>query len=216
MSKHFIIDFETIGQNSREVPAIDCSYTTFDWERFTSDNPYSFRELVLNMQQAKFDIKDQMVNHGCKYNERDLQWWMDQPKELRTNMKPNPDLDLTASQFIEKLITYLRESGKVDYWWSRSNSFDPVILERIAQNANKTSLLGDYLKWWSVRDTRTFIDAKFDFNVPGGKNAFVPVSDIAKWEYNFKSHDSKHDVAADILRLQTIIRAESDMEQIEI
>ena len=65
MSKHFIIDFETIGQNSREVPAIDCSYTTFDWERFTSDNPYSFKELVVGMESAKFDIKDQLVNHGC-------------------------------------------------------------------------------------------------------------------------------------------------------
>ena len=215
MTQHFIIDFETIGQNSREVPAIDCSYTVFDWDRFTSDNPYSFRELVLGMKQSKFDIKDQMVNHGCKYNERDLQWWMDQPKELRRNLKPSVD-DLTAAQFTENLIDYLRSSGKVDYWWSRSNSFDPVILDRIAQNANKGPLLSSFLKYWAVRDTRTFIDAKFDFNVPGGKNAFVPVSDIAKWEYNFKLHDSKHDVAADILRLQAIVRAENDLEQVEI
>tara|TARA_B110000503_G_scaffold130188_1_gene203280 strand:+ start:4081 stop:4725 length:645 start_codon:yes stop_codon:yes gene_type:complete len=214
MTTHFIIDFETIGQNSREVPAIDCSYTTFDWARFT-ENPYSFKELVLGMHQAKFDIKDQMVNHGCKYNERDLQWWLDQPPELRRNMKPSAS-DLTAGQFMEKLIDYLRTSNKIDYWWSRSNSFDPVILDRIAQNAGKTSLLGDYLKYWAVRDTRTFIDAKFDFNVPGGKNAFVPVSDTAKWEYNFKAHDSKHDVAADVLRLQAIVRAEADMEQVEI
>jgi hypothetical protein len=216
MSKHFIIDFETIGQNSREVPAIDCSYTTFDWERFTSDNPYSFKELVVGMESAKFDIKDQMGNHNCKFSDRDLQWWLDQPPELRTNMKPDPVNDLNALQFMEKLIDYLRSEGKIDYWWSRSNSFDPVILDRIAQNANKTSLLGDHLKYWAVRDTRTFIDAKFDFKVPGGKNGFVPVSDIAKWEYNFKAHDSKHDVAADVLRLQTIVRAEADLEQIEI
>tara|TARA_B110000971_G_scaffold200686_1_gene218952 strand:- start:2788 stop:3432 length:645 start_codon:yes stop_codon:yes gene_type:complete len=214
MSTHFIIDFETIGQNSREVPAIDCSYTTFEWERFT-ENPYSFKELVIGMEQAKFDIKDQMINHGCKYNERDLKWWMDQPKDLRRNLNPSAN-DLTAVQFMEKLITYFRSVGKIDYWWSRSNSFDPVILERIAQDANKTSMLGDYLKYWAVRDTRTFIDAKFDFNVPGGKNAFIPVSNIEKWEYNFKLHDSKHDVAADILRLQAIVRAEADMEQVEI
>ena len=73
--------------------------------------------------------------------------------------------------------------------------------------------MGNYLKYWSVRDTRTFIDAKFDFPK---LNAFVPVSDTAKWEYNFKAHDSKHDVAADILRLQAITRAENDLEQIEI
>lgn len=213
--KHFIIDFETIGQNSREVPAIDCSYTTFEWSRFT-EQPYSFKELVLGMEEAKFDIKDQMSNHGCKYSERDLQWWLDQPPALRTNMKPNPELDLNASQFIDKLIGYLQREGNIDYWWSRSNSFDPVILERLAQNANKTDQLGAYLKWWSVRDTRTYIDAKFDFNVPGKKNGFVPVSNIEKWEYNFKAHDSKHDVAADILRLQAIVRAEADLEQVEI
>jgi hypothetical protein len=211
MSTHFIIDFETIGQNSREVPAIDCSYTTFDWSRFT-ENPYSFKELVLGMKQAKFDIKDQMTNHGCKYNERDLQWWLDQPPALRVNLKPTPN-DLTPSQFMEKLIDYLRSSNKIDRWWSRSNSFDPVILERLAQYANKTSLMNDYLKFWAVRDTRTFIDAKFDFPK---LNGFVPVSDTAKWEYNFKAHDSKHDVAADILRLQAITRAENDLEQIEI
>lgn len=213
--KHFIIDFETIGQNSREVPAIDCSYTTFEWSRFT-EQPYSFKELVLGMEEAKFDIKDQMSNHGCKYSERDLQWWLDQPPALRTNMKPNPELDLNASQFIDKLIGYLQREGNIDYWWSRSNSFDPVILDRLAQNANKTDQLGAYLKWWSVRDTRTYIDAKFDFNVPGKKNGFVPVSNIEKWEYNFKAHDSKHDVAADILRLQAIVRAEADLEQVEI
>jgi hypothetical protein len=215
MSTHFIIDFETIGQNSREVPAIDCSYTTFEWERFT-ENPYSFKELVLGMKTAKFDIKDQMVNHGCKYNKRDLQWWLDQPPELRTNMKPNPELDLKSDQFIDRLIDYLQQKGDIAYWWSRSNSFDPVILERIAQNAGRLEKLGAYLKWWAVRDTRTFIDAKFNFNVPGGKNGFIPVSNIEKWEYNFKAHDSKHDVAADVLRLQTIVRAEADLEQIEI
>jgi hypothetical protein len=52
--------------------------------------------------------------------------------------------------------------------------------------------------------------------VPGKKNGFVPVSNIKKWEYNFNAHDSKHDIAADILRLQTIVRAEADLEQIEI
>ena len=211
MSTHFIIDFETIGQCSREVPAIDCSYTTFQWQRFT-ENPYSFKELVLGMQQAKFDIKDQMVNHGCKYNKRDLQWWLDKPAELRKNMKPSPD-DLTAAQFIENLIGYLRKADKIDRWWSRSNTFDPIILDRLAHNCNKELLLGEYLKHWSVRDTRTYIDAKFDFNV---KNGFVPVANVEKWEYNFNAHDSKHDCAADILRLQAIVRAENDLEQVEI
>jgi hypothetical protein len=213
---HFMIDFETIGTNAREIPAIDCSYIVWDWNRFASERPYSFKELVENMQTAKFDIKDQVENHQCKYTKPDLQWWLDQPTELRKFLKPTSN-DLTALQFIEQLVTYLRQTGSgVDYWWSRSNTFDPVILNRLAENAGKTSLLSSFLKFWAVRDVRTYIDAKFDFNVPGGENAFVPVSNVEKWNYNFKKHDSKHDVAADILRMQAIVRAEADMEQIEI
>lgn len=214
MSTHFILDFETIGGVAREIPAIDVAYTTFEWDRFC-DNPYSFKELVLGMEHAKFDIKDQMENYGCKYSRSDLQWWLDKPAELRKNLKPSTD-DMKAPQFIESLINYLRAAGKIDYWWSRSNSFDPVVLDRLAHNANKADLLSSFLKYYLVRDTRTYIDAKFDFNVPGGKNGFIPVSNIEKWNYNFDAHDAKHDVAADILRLQAIVRAEADLEQVEI
>ena len=72
--------------------------------------------------------------------------------------------------------------------------------------------LNEYLMFWRVRDTRTFIDAKFDFKT---KNGFVPVSDEAYWSEAFKEHDSIHDIAADILRLQAIHRAENDEEQMK-
>ena len=64
-----------------------------------------------------------------------------------------------------------------------------------------------------VRDMRTYIDAKFDFET---KNGFCPVSDDEAWDRTFKAHDSSWDVLADVLRLQAIVRAENDMEQIEI
>jgi hypothetical protein len=212
MATHFIFDFETIGTNSRKIPAIDVSYTTFEWGRFTT-NPYSFKELVIGMKQNTFDIKDQVENHGCVYGARDLQWWLDQPPTLRKNLKPSSD-DMKADRFIETLVEYLRQSNKIECWWSRGNTFDPVILDRIAENAGKQRLLSEYLKHYAVRDTRTFIDAKFNFDID--PNGFVPVKDVAKWEYNFNAHDSKHDVAADILRLQSITRAEHDLEQTEI
>tara|TARA_B110000977_G_scaffold130036_1_gene165873 strand:+ start:4327 stop:4965 length:639 start_codon:yes stop_codon:yes gene_type:complete len=212
MATHFIFDFETIGTNSRKIPAIDVSYTTFEWKRFT-ENPYTFKELVLGMEQAKFDIKDQMTNHGCAYKKSDLDWWLSQPPELRKNLKPSAN-DLTASQFMEKLVDYLRSSNKIECWWSRGNTFDPIILDRIAEDAGKQSLLSQYLKHYAVRDTRTFIDAKFNFDID--PNGFIPVSNVEKWNYNFNAHDSKHDVAADILRLQSITRAEHDLEITEI
>ena len=66
------------------------------------------------------------------------------------------------------------------------------------------------LKFYTVRDVRTHIDAKFDYST---KSGFVPVADEEYWKKAFIAHDSTHDVAADILRLQAIHRAENDLEQ---
>ena len=115
---------------------------------------------------------------------------------------------------MEKFIDYLRSSNKIECWWSRGNTFDPIILDRIAEDAGKQGLLSQYLKHYAVRDTRTFIDAKFNFDID--PNGFIPVGNTEKWNYNFNAHDSKHDVAADILRLQSITRAENDLEITEI
>ena len=62
-----------------------------------------------------------------------------------------------------------------------------------------------------VRDMRTYIDAKFNFDTANG---FCPIADQQKWDRAFKKHDSSWDVLADVLRLQAIARAENDMEQI--
>ena len=66
--------------------------------------------------------------------------------------------------------------------------------------------------FWRVRDTRTFIDAKFNFST---KNGFVPVADTEYWEAAFEEHNSIHDISADIMRLQAIHRAENGLEQVE-
>lgn len=208
MRKDFILDFETIGSDAKVIPVINCAYTTFEWDRFESDNPYSFQELVATMQKSKLDIKDQMQNHGCKYTSEDLQWWLDKPAQLRADLKPSED-DLKPNQFIAKLLDYLLSANKISYWWSRSNTFDPIILDRMAEISNKKNQLSAYLPYWKVRDTRTYIDAKFNFP---GNNGFCPFPDEEKWEVTFNAHDAKHDVAADIMRLQAIVRAELDME----
>lgn len=211
MRTDFILDFETIGQVAYKAPAIDCSFMIFTWDRFL-DQPYSFKELVSMARKEKVSIKDQIQNYDFSYKEEDLNWWMTQPKEVRKNITPKPD-DLTVTQFVAKVIDYLRRSDKIDYWWSRANGFDPVILHHLSAAAGQDRLLNEYLPHWKVRDTRTFIDAKFDFST---KNGFVPVANEQLWEQSFNAHDSAHDIAADVLRLQAIHRAENDMEQIEI
>jgi hypothetical protein len=209
MRQDFILDFETIGQNATKCPIVDCAYVVFSWDRFLEE-PYSFEELTSLVKTDKLDIAEQCKN-GSKFLKGDLAWWERQGEDAKSKLKPKPD-DLTVEQFSDNMLSYLQKVGKVSYWWSRSNTFDPVILDRVFYDLGKQQLLHEYLKWWRIRDIRTYIDAKFDFTT---RNGFVPLADENYWNEVFTAHDSTHDVAADILRLQTIHRAENDLEQLE-
>jgi hypothetical protein len=208
--KDFIFDLETIGANVHVCPVVDMAYVAFEWDRFIHD-PYSFQELTELVQSVKLDIADQVKNYNCSYTERDVWWWEKLPKEARQKLKRTTN-DLTVADFCDTILHYLRQEGSVDYWWSRGNTFDPVILWRLMWAQGHGDLLDEYLKFYKVRDVRTHIDAKFNYTTRSG---FIPVADEKYWESAFVAHDSTHDVAADVLRLQAIHRAENDLEQIE-
>jgi len=207
--KDFIFDLETIGANVHVCPIVDIAYTTFYWDRFI-EQPYSFEELTGMMQTNKASIIDQMKNFGCSYKKSDVEWWEKLPDHARDKLNPQKT-DLTTQEFCDTIIKYLVAEKKIDYWWSRGNTFDPVILWRFMNACGNGYTFDEYLKFYKVRDIRTHIDAKFNYTTRSG---FVPVSDTDYWERNFVAHDSTHDVAADILRLQAIHRAENDLEQV--
>lgn len=209
MNQHFIYDFETLGQDVFEIPMLDCSYVVFDWDRFTSDHPYTLEELVSIARRDKLEMTHQVREHGAKYVQRDLDWWLSQGDSAKKVLKPSP-ADVRVEVFINNFIDYLKGVGKISYWWSRSNTFDPIILLRWAKVVGRQAEIEELLKFWLVRDTRTWIDAKLNFPK---KNGFCPLSDETYWENTFVKHDSRYDIAADILRLQTIARIENDMEQ---
>jgi hypothetical protein len=206
--KNFIFDMETIGPNSRFCPVVDMAYTVFVWDRFLV-SPYTFEELVASVKTVKLSVADQMQNYGCSFKKEDVTWWEKLPKAARDKLRPTEE-DLTVPEFCDTIISYLREQNSIDYWWSRGNSFDPVILERLMQYGKQSNLSNQYLRFYKVRDIRTYIDAKFNFST---KSGFVPLADEKYWKETFVAHDSTHDVAADILRLQAIYRAENDLEQ---
>lgn len=210
MSKlHFILDFETMGQDVFQIPILDCSYMVFDWDRFITDKPYSLLELVENAKRDKVSVKEQCEVYGAKFTKRDLEWWESQGPEAKKVLKPSND-DVSVNIFISRFISYI-ENKNIGYWWSRANTFDPLILQRWATKVGKFDIITQHLSPWLVRDTRTFIDAKFNFPKVNG---FVPVSDEQYWNKTFIKHDSRFDIAADILRLQAICRAENDLEMI--
>jgi hypothetical protein len=153
---------------------------------------------------------DQVKNYGYEIDKDTVSFWEEQSPEVRRHISPK-DGDLTVEEFCKDFQNFLINSPKIDFWWSRSNTFDPIILGRLFQSQDKLLHMEEYLKYWRVRDTRTFIDAKLNFPK---KNGFNPLADEALWESSFKAHDSSWDILADVLRIQAITRAENDMEQV--
>ena len=64
------------------------------------------------------------------------------------------------------------------------------------------------LKFWKVRDTRSYIEGAFGFDFD---NKFLPDKDC---EEKFVAHDSRHDIAVDLLRLQTILKEDEFDDEI--
>lgn len=206
MSNHLIIDFETMGTIAAKCAVIDCSVIVFNWENFVS-NPYTLDSISL-AKRFKLSVADQVKNYGWEIDKSTLQFWEEQEPEVRAKIAPKKD-DLTVKEFVREFHNFLINSPKIDYWWSRSNTFDPIILSRIFEAEDKLLHMEEYLKYWRVRDTRTHIDAKLNFPK---ENGFTPLQDKETWDRVFKKHDSSWDVLADLLRLQQIYRAENDLD----
>ena len=207
--KHLFFDFETMGKIVADCAMIDCAVFVADTEKMLSNKPYTMENIV-DIKKLKLSVKDQVENYGWKVYDDTLQFWQSLPADVRKHVKPLSD-DLTVKEFVEEFTNFLIQSGKIDYWWSRSNTFDPFLLWRLYESQKKTPTINEYLPYWRVRDIRTFIDAKLDFPKING---FVPIKNQTVWDANFKQHNSSWDVLADVLRMQAILRAEEDLELI--
>lgn len=209
MRNDFIIDFETFGKDAQKCAVIDCSVMVFNWDKMLSNDPYTTKDINLT-RRFKLSVMDQVKNYGYEIDKDTVTFWEEQSPEVRNRIKPNSS-DLTVEQFCKDFHNFLINSPKIDFWWSRSNTFDPIILGRLFQSQDKLLHMEEYLKYWRVRDTRTYIDAKLNFPK---KNGFNPMANEELWESQFKAHDSSWDILADVLRIQAIHRAENDMEQV--
>ena len=203
------IDFETMGADVLDpCAAIDMSIIVGDTDKMLSDNPYSCKDVVL-AKRFKLSITDQVTNYGFTVQDSALKFWQEVSPEARKHIKPSKD-DLTVEQFINQLITHMNTIGKFDYWFSRGNTFDPIIIQRLFKVVGKTYTFKEYFRFNRVQDMRTHINAKL--NNPVTTN-ITPIQDEEFWKSVFVEHDSSWDVLADMLRYQTILRLENDLEQ---
>ena len=188
-----IYDFETLGQNVFECPAISLAALRFDEERFIT-NPYSYDELLSQCKYIKFDVQEQVKEYGRKIEQSSLDWWKEQGPKALKKIQPSAD-DVSISELYEFLSLDV-QVHKCDKVYTRGNTFDPILLKSLLQNFNQT----DPAKWWTIRDTRSLFEGMmYGHNI---SSRFIPEG----LEEKFVAHDPCHDIAMDVMRFQHLAR----------
>lgn len=188
-----IFDFETLSQEQTNGVVLSMAMLNFAESRFTGDNAYTFDELVNNTHTIKFNVEEQVKKYKREINKDTLKWWSEQGDLAKQQLKPSDD-DVS----IDKLYSFfiLNKGLNVDKIYTRGNTFDPIFLEYIMRQTNNPMPYN----WWEVRDTRSLIEGlSWGTDL---KNSFIPPNCE-----NFIAHDPKHDIALDVMRLQTLAQA---------
>ena len=203
MSKTSVIfDFETLSLDRFRCVISCVAGIQFSEERYTSDDPYTFDELLDLCKFAKFDVGSQVKNYGRKIDKSTLDWWRTQPKAVQNMLIEPSDSDVPFEQILVFFKSLMPTPESVTKVYTRGNTFDPIILDGALEQLKGLELY----QHWKVRDTRSTIDGlaygadiKNSFVIPGLENRFI-------------AHDPRHDIAMDVLRMQYLVRLLNDLE----
>jgi hypothetical protein len=190
-----IYDFETLGKQPRSSVVLSMAALPFNEDKFVSDNPYTYEELLYSAKLIKFTVQEQVTKYKRTIDKETLEWWSKQSAVARKGLAPSPaDVPLVELYpFLMDLIDDPKNAKKV---YTRGNTFDPLFLESLLENIGQA----DPFPWWKVRDTRSMIEGMAFGS--GLSNSFMPEG----LEKVFVHHDPIHDVSIDVMRIQTLAR----------
>ena len=194
MDDCIIFDFETLGDQYTGV-ALSLAILRFNENNYTL-NPYGYDDLVTNTGFIKFDVEEQVKVYKRKIEKSTLEWWGKQSEQAREQLKPSPS-DVSISNLWDFITEYTKGMENIRRVYTRGNMFDPVLMEQLLYSCDK----GVPYPWWNVRDTRSFLDGLLWGS--DTDNKFIPDGCQEK----FIHHDPRHDIAMDVMRMQTIVRA---------
>ena len=193
MDDCIIYDFETLGDQYTGV-AVSLAVLKFNENNYTL-NPYNYKDLVSQTAFIKFNVEEQVTKYKRRIEKPTLKWWEKQSVEAREQLKPSPS-DVSISDLWKFLTDYM-QGMDVRRVYTRGNMFDPVLMESLLYACDK----GIPYPWWNVRDTRSFLDGLLwgsDIN-----DKFMP-DGCAE---DFIHHDPRHDIALDVMRMQSVVQA---------
>jgi hypothetical protein len=186
-----IYDFETLGKTPANSVVVCLALLPFSESRYTTD-PYTYNELLRSARLIKFNVAEQVNKYGRLIDKDTLKWWSEQSKEAQQLLKPS-DQDIPLEELHDILLSF----GKPKKIYTRGNTFDPPFLESILAAVNKT----DPFEWWNIRDSRSMIEG-LSFG-SGLKHGFIP----PELKEVFIPHNPIHDIAIDIMRMQSLVIA---------
>lgn len=195
MNECVVFDFETLSLDRVHGVVLSFALVTFSEKDFI-DNPYQYDDVVARAKMIKFNVEEQVKEFGRKIDKDTLNWWYEQGAEAKKQLKPS-DNDVSISELKDFFLTHV-DVSKTKKIFSRGNTFDPILLDYIVLQQNGIKQLYPH---WCIRDTRSYIEGlSFGTDL---KNGFIPEG----LENKAVLHDPRHDVALDVIRMQTLIRA---------
>jgi hypothetical protein len=195
MSNSIIFDFETLSTDRYNCVVVSLAALKFSEDNFTSENGYSFDELVESAKLIKFNVQDQVKNHNRVIDKKTLEWWNEQGTEAKKQLIPS-DQDQSITELYDFFVSTIADMTFKSKVYTRGNNFDPIIFENIMDQLHKPHPYS----FWQLRDTRSIIEGLSWGS--GLKNSFMPEGCD-----NFIHHDPVHDIALDVMRMQTLVRA---------
>lgn len=188
-----IYDFETLSQDPVNGVVVSFAMLNYRESRFV-DDPYTYQELVDKSFYMKFDVEDQVKNYNRVIEKDTLEWWGKQSKEAQRKIAPSSD-DVSISELYDFFT--VNRATNMRRVYTRRNTFDPIFMTSLMKATGKP----EPYDWWDVRDTISYIDG-LSYGVDL-KNNFIPDG----LEEHFVAHDPCHDIAMDVMRLQTLVQA---------
>ena len=188
---HILIDFETLGS------ALNGKVTYVSWCHFDIKQQETIDEILPRVKDFKFNWLEQ---EQYELDDGVIEFWKKQPMDIRQEMLGNPEDGRSIKEFLNEFSDTFFSTGfsaKTDVLWSRGNTFDITILDRLYSDEG----IDTPYPFWRVRDARTFIDA---VNVLLGRvnKDGTPFMGKLGTEAKVSNHSASFDVAKDISQLQ--------------
>ena len=180
-NKEVMVDIETLSTQSNAV-ILSIGAIKFDRDGSLPDSPSEMDTFYVRVARESCEVL------GMHVDPETVQWWNNQPAEVREEALENTSERLTIKDALTRFEAWI---GKSELVWGHGDDFDCVILSSAFQSCGMKTPW----KFWNTRDTRTL------FDIAGVRN-----SDLPSNSKHHPIHDCYRQVAGVLMSLRKLGR----------